>query len=73
MFDYFMGVARKVGEKILNGEQVPFGTVSFTTSAKFCVYGPLKNRMGLTRLKVGLHGGRSDRSGDLPLLPVARV
>ncbi|CTQ72217.1 AMP-dependent synthetase/ligase [Roseibium alexandrii] len=59
MFDYFMGVARKVGEKILNGEQVPFGDRLLYNIGEFCVYGPLKNRMGLTRLKVGYTAGEA--------------
>ncbi|QDG75662.1 AMP-binding protein [Labrenzia sp. PHM005] len=59
MFDYFMGVARKVGEKILNGEQVAFGDRVLYSIGEFCVYGPLKNRMGLTRLKVGYTAGEA--------------
>ncbi|XYK79296.1 MAG: AMP-dependent synthetase/ligase [Labrenzia sp.] len=59
MFDYFMGVARKVGEKILNGEQVSFGDRLLYNIGEFCVYGPLKNRMGLTRLKVGYTAGEA--------------
>lgn len=59
MFDYFMGVARKVGEKILNGEQVAFGDRILYNIGELCVYGPLKNRMGLTRLKVGYTAGEA--------------
>ncbi|WP_420339690.1 AMP-dependent synthetase/ligase [Roseibium sp.] len=59
MFDYFMGVARRVGEKILNGEQVLFGDRLLYNIGEFCVYGPLKNRMGLTRLKVGYTAGEA--------------
>ncbi|MBO9421327.1 AMP-binding protein [Labrenzia sp. R4_2] len=59
MFDYFMGVARKVGENILNGEQVSFGDRLLYNIGEFCVYGPLKNRMGLTRLKVGYTAGEA--------------
>ncbi|WP_306147841.1 MULTISPECIES: long-chain fatty acid--CoA ligase [unclassified Roseibium] len=59
MFDHFMGVARKVGEKILNGEQVSFGDRLLYNIGEFCVYGPLKNRMGLTRLKVGYTAGEA--------------
>ncbi|MBN9672379.1 AMP-dependent synthetase/ligase [Roseibium aggregatum] len=59
MFDYFMGVARKVGEKILNGESVSLGDRLLYALGEFCVYGPLKNRMGLTRMKVGYTAGEA--------------
>jgi len=59
MFDYFMDLARKVGEKILNGEQVSFKDRLLYALGEFCVYGPLKNRMGLTRIKVGYTAGEA--------------
>ncbi len=59
IFDYFMGVARRAGEKILNGEQVPFQDRLLYGLGEFLVYGPLKNRMGLTRLKVGYTAGEA--------------
>lgn len=59
MFDYFMGVARRAGEKILNGEQVPLKDRILYSLGELCVYGPLKNRMGLTRLKVGYTAGEA--------------
>lgn len=59
MFDYFMGVARRAGEKILNGEQVPLSDKILYTIGEFLVYAPLKNRMGLTRLKVGYTAGEA--------------
>jgi len=59
MFDYFMGVANKVGEKILNGEQVGLKDRLLYRIGEFLVYGPLKNRMGLTRMKVGYTAGEA--------------
>ncbi|WP_299482711.1 AMP-binding protein [uncultured Roseibium sp.] len=59
MFDFFMNVARKVGEKILNGEEVAFGDRVLYRLGEFLVYGPLKNRMGLTRMKVGYTAGEA--------------
>ncbi|MCX2725301.1 AMP-dependent synthetase/ligase [Roseibium salinum] len=59
MFDYFMDVARRVGEKILNGETVSFKDRVLYAVGDFCVYSPLKNRMGLTRLKVGYTAGEA--------------
>jgi long-chain acyl-CoA synthetase len=59
IFDYFMEVARKVGEKILNGETVGLKDRMLYALGEFCVYGPLKNRMGLTRMKVGYTAGEA--------------
>ncbi len=59
MFDYFMGVARRVGEKILNGEDVALKDRVLYQLGEICVYGPLKNRLGLTRLKVGYTAGEA--------------
>ncbi len=59
MFDFFMNVARRSGEKILNGESVPFTDRILYSLGEFMVYGPLKNRMGLTRLKVGYTAGEA--------------
>ncbi len=59
MFHYFMNVARKVGEPILNGESVG-GLDRFKYFlGELLVYGPLKNRMGLTRMKVGYTAGEA--------------
>ncbi|WP_417687144.1 AMP-binding protein [Roseibium sp.] len=59
MFDYFMAVARRAGEKILNGESVSLKDRVLYRLGEFFVYGPLKNRMGLTRLKVGYTAGEA--------------
>ncbi|WP_153771854.1 AMP-binding protein [Labrenzia sp. CE80] len=59
MFDVFMGVAKRVGERILNGEQVSLKDRVLYGLGEFFVYGPLKNRMGLTRLKVGYTAGEA--------------
>ncbi|MBL4727205.1 MAG: AMP-binding protein, partial [Rhizobiaceae bacterium] len=59
MFEYFMAHARKVGEPILNGESVGFMDRLIYRLGEFFVYGPLKNRMGFTRLKVGYTAGEA--------------
>ncbi|MCB1387224.1 MAG: AMP-binding protein [Nitratireductor sp.] len=59
MFDKYMDHARKVGEKILNRESVPFGDRLKYRLGEYLVYGPLKNRMGLTRMKVGYTAGEA--------------
>ncbi|HSG94370.1 MAG TPA: AMP-binding protein, partial [Afifellaceae bacterium] len=43
MFDFFMDVARRSGEKILNGESVPFTDRLLYRLGEVFVYGPLKN------------------------------
>lgn len=59
MFDYFMGVANRCGEKILNGVSVnPLDRVMYALGNLF-VYGPLRNRMGMTRVKVGYTAGEA--------------
>lgn len=59
MFHYFMDVARRTGERILNGEQVGFVERLKYWLGEFFVYGPLKNRMGLTKMKVGYTAGEA--------------
>jgi len=59
MFDYFMDVARKSGEKILNGEPVSTSERLLYGLGEILVYGPLKNRMGFTKLKVGYTAGEA--------------
>ncbi|MBL4890570.1 MAG: AMP-binding protein [Rhizobiaceae bacterium] len=59
MFDYFMAHARKVGEPILNGEPVGLVDRLIYQLGEFFVYGPLKNRMGFTRLKIGYTAGEA--------------
>ncbi|MGH7246786.1 MAG: AMP-binding protein, partial [Pseudomonadota bacterium] len=49
LFDYFIAVARRWGEKILNGETVPFAARALYGVGSLAVYGPLKNRYGLSR------------------------
>ncbi len=59
MFDYFIGVAREYGEKILNGEAVPFMARLNYWLGELLVYGPLKNRFGLTKVRVGYTAGEA--------------
>ncbi len=57
MFDYFIGHARKWGEKILNKEPVPLTARAIYALGNALVYGPLKNRFGLTNIRVGYTAG----------------
>lgn len=59
MFAYFMDHARKVGESILNGESVGLIDRIKYAIGEFCIYGPLKNRLGMTRMKVGYTAGEA--------------
>ena len=59
MFHYFLGVAKRVGEPIMNGEKVPLWDRILYGLGEFLVYGPLKNRMGFTKLKVGYTAGEA--------------
>ena len=59
MFHYFLDHAQKVGEPILNGKKVGFFDRIIYMIGGFFVYGPLKNRMGLSNMKVGYTAGEA--------------
>jgi long-chain acyl-CoA synthetase len=59
VFHYFLGVAKKHGEKILNGEPVPFGARLLYKLGDLLIYAPLRNRFGLTKIKVGYTAGEA--------------
>ena len=59
LFDHFIRHARKVGEPILAGEKV--GTIDRLRYwlGEFLIYGPLKNRMGFSRLRLAYTAGEA--------------
>ncbi len=59
MFHFFLGVARRWGEKILNKEEVPLYARLLYRLGDFLVYAPLKNRFGLSRIRVGYTAGEA--------------
>ncbi|HEU4985940.1 MAG TPA: AMP-binding protein, partial [Rhizobiaceae bacterium] len=59
LFDYFLKHARKVGEPLLNGERVGLLDRLLYMIGEFVIYGPLKNRIGLSRLRVGYTAGEA--------------
>jgi long-chain acyl-CoA synthetase len=59
MFKYFLDVARRVGEPILNGERVSLGDRILYRIGKLLVYGPLLNNLGFTRVQVGYTAGEA--------------
>ncbi len=59
LYRYFIGVAKKYGEKILNGESVPpIGRLQYAVG-KFVLYEPLKNVLGLSRVRVSYTAGEA--------------
>jgi long-chain acyl-CoA synthetase len=59
LFHYFLGVAKKYGEKILNGEDVRLGARLLYKLGDILIYAPLRNRFGLTNIKVGYTAGEA--------------
>ena len=53
----FMAVAQRVGADILDGKPVPLGDRLMYGLGKLLVYGPLKNAMGLSRIRVAYTAG----------------
>lgn len=59
VFHYFIGVARRYGERILNGQPVPLiGRVLYSIGS-LLVYGPLKNVLGFSRVRVAYTAGEA--------------
>ena len=59
MFHYFIGVARRYGERILNGQPVgPVGRVLYAIG-NVLLYGPLKNVLGFSRVRVAYTAGEA--------------
>jgi long-chain acyl-CoA synthetase len=57
MFAYFMDVARRCGADILDGKQVALAERLRYAAGKLFVYGPLKNVLGLSRVRVAYTAG----------------
>ncbi|HYF54229.1 MAG TPA: AMP-binding protein [Salinarimonas sp.] len=59
LFKYFIDLANRVGEPILNGERVGMTDRLLYRLGDVLVYGPLRNRFGLTGIKVGYTAGEA--------------
>nr|WP_246512352.1 AMP-binding protein [Chelatococcus composti] len=59
MFHYFIGVAKRYGEKILNGEPVPLRGRLLYGLGRLLVYEPLKNVLGFSRIRVAYTAGEA--------------
>ncbi len=59
LFHRYMDVARRVGPQILDGKSVSFGDRLSYALGNLFVYGPLKNTLGLSRVRVGYTAGEA--------------
>ncbi|MCC0070673.1 MAG: long-chain fatty acid--CoA ligase [Rhodobacteraceae bacterium] len=59
MFDHFMEVARRVGPAILDGKPVSAIDRLRYGAGNLLVYGPLKNTLGFSRVRVGYTAGEA--------------
>jgi long-chain acyl-CoA synthetase len=59
LFDYFMDHARKVGPAILDGRPVGGWDRFKYWLGEFLIYGPLKNNLGLSRIRVAYTAGEA--------------
>jgi long-chain acyl-CoA synthetase len=59
LYRFFMGVARRAGTRILDGAQVPFHDRLLYALGRLLVYEPLKNVLGLTRVRLAYTAGEA--------------
>jgi len=59
MFHYFIGVARKYGERILNKQSVPLYGRLLYWLGELLVYGPLKNVLGFSYVRTAYTAGEA--------------
>src|SRR5438876_1552681 len=59
MFNYFLGIARRYGESILTGKSVPLSGRLLYAVGRLVVYEPLKNVLGLSRVRVAYTAGEA--------------
>jgi long-chain acyl-CoA synthetase len=59
VFDFFIAVAGRWGEKILDGEKVPLTARVLYGLGNLFVYGPLMNQFGLSRIRVAYTAGEA--------------
>ncbi|WP_439360811.1 AMP-binding protein [Bradyrhizobium sp. DASA03007] len=59
MFNYFLDVARRYGERVLTGKQVPLRGRLLYALGRLLVYEPLKNVLGLSRVRVAYTAGEA--------------
>jgi long-chain acyl-CoA synthetase len=59
MFHYYINVAKKWGEKLLNGQSVPLSARLSYGMGNLLIYGPLKNALGFSNIRVAYTAGEA--------------
>jgi len=59
MFHYFMDVAKRVGPALMDGKDVGLGDRLLYALGNLCVYGPLRNTLGMSRVRVAYTAGEA--------------
>ena len=59
LFHHYIGVAKTWGEKILNGESVPLTAKLSYGLGNLLIYGPLKNALGFSNIRVAYTAGEA--------------
>ena len=59
VFHYFMNLARRCGVKKLNGEPISLGDRLLYALGELLVYGPLKNTLGFTNIRLAYTAGEA--------------
>jgi long-chain acyl-CoA synthetase len=59
MFHYFMGVAQRVGPAKMDGKAASFGDTVLYALGNMLVYGPLRNNLGMSRVRVAYTAGEA--------------
>ncbi len=59
MFKKFMAIAKRVGPAKMNGERLSFGDRMLYALGNLCVYGPLRNNLGFSRVRVAYTAGEA--------------
>ena len=59
LYRYSMNVARRVGERIMEGKPVSFGERLRYWLGDLLVYGPLRNVLGMSRVRIAYTGGEA--------------
>ncbi len=59
LFHHFMAHAKRVGPAILDGKEVGFADRLKYKLGELCIYGPLKNTLGLSRVRIGYTAGEA--------------
>lgn len=59
LFDHYMELARRIGPKILDGESISLMDRLRYGLGNILIYGPLKNTLGFSRIRVGYTAGEA--------------